>query len=104
MAKTNVLTEAQALELLALLLSSARIQLSEPKIYGPLRLLTAAERLSQLIYKQSSKEIKPFLKMLTDTAPDMHMRMSEEEWYKENLDMLCSEVAKQLVAHESEIE
>lgn len=97
MTKTHVLTEVQALELLALLLTSARIQLDEPAIYGPLRLLTAAERLSGFIEKKSSKDLRPFLKMLRDTIPPMHMRMSDEEWYKENLDALCRAVAQQLV-------
>jgi hypothetical protein len=97
MARTHVLTEAEALELLALLLTSARIQLDEPAIYGPLRLLTAAERLSQLIQEQSSKDLRPFLKMLLDTIPDMHMRMADTDWYQDNLDALCRAVAQQLV-------
>jgi hypothetical protein len=46
MASAMVLTEDEALELLAFLITAARTQLDEAAAYGPLRLLTAAGRLA----------------------------------------------------------
>ena len=48
MASAMVLTEDEALELLAFLVTAARTQLDEAAEYGPLRLLTAAGRLAGL--------------------------------------------------------
>jgi hypothetical protein len=43
----RVLTEGEAVELLAFLITSARALSSEPPDYGPMRLLSAAAKLSQ---------------------------------------------------------
>src|SRR5262249_12719415 len=49
MPTTLVLTEDEALELLAFLVTAARTQLDEAAEYGPLRLLLAASRLADAI-------------------------------------------------------
>ncbi|MCA0456254.1 MAG: DUF6092 family protein [Chloroflexi bacterium] len=92
-----VLTEEEALELLALLVTSARIQIDEPARYGPLRLLTAADRLSTFIKERASAEAQPMIAELTTTIPDMAMYMSDEERYVPTLDRLCRVVAQRLV-------
>ena len=94
-----VLTEAEAIELLALLITSARTQMDEPAHYGPLRLLTATERLSAMIVERSSDKSTAFLREAIDKIPDMHMNMSDVEGYTASLDELCREVAMCLLRH-----
>ena len=96
-----VLKEDEAIELLALLISSARIQMDEPAQYGPLRLLTAAERLSGLIVERSSEKSRAFLQDNIERIPDMHMAMSDLEAYTTGLDALCRSVAECLLRHSS---
>ena len=93
-----VLNEDEALELLALLITSARILLDEPAIYGPLRLLTTTDRLSGFIQDRVSPEVAPVIKKMVENIPEMHMRMSEDEWYRAHLDTLCRDIATVLVA------
>ena len=97
MAGQLVLSEEEAVELLALLITSARIQIDEPARYGPLRLLTAAERLSNFIKERASTEAQPMLTTLTSEIPNMAMYMSDEERYVGALDSLCRVVAQHLV-------
>ena len=92
-----VLTEDEGMELLALLISSARIQMHEQARYGPLRLLTAAERLSAFMLDRASPEGKTLLEITTGEIPDMHMNMADEEWYIGKLDDLCRAVAGHIV-------
>ncbi|MBI1281952.1 MAG: hypothetical protein GC179_27755 [Anaerolineaceae bacterium] len=99
MAGKLVLSEEEALELLALMITSARIQIDEPARYGPLRLLTAAERLSNFAKERASTETQPMLAALIDKIPDMAMYMSDEERYVGELDNLCRVVAQHLVDH-----
>ncbi|MCY3575328.1 MAG: DUF6092 family protein [Chloroflexi bacterium] len=96
-----VLKEDEAIELLALLITSARIQMDEPAHYGPLRLLTAAERLSSLIEARSSQKAREFLEGNIERIPAMHMRMSDVDAYTEGLDALCRAVAACLLRHSS---
>jgi hypothetical protein len=49
MSENFVLTEDEALELLAFLVTAARTQVGEPHEYGPLHLLIAANRLGDFI-------------------------------------------------------
>ncbi len=96
-----VLTEDEAIELLALLITSARIQLEEPAHYGPLRLLTATERLSGMIVERASDSSREFLQGNIDTIPDMHMTMADREAYRARLDELCRAVAQCLLRSSS---
>ena len=97
MAGQLVLSEEEAVELLALLITSSRIQIDEPARYGPLRLLTAAERLSNFIKERASAQAQPMLATLTREIPNMAMYMSDEERYVGALDALCRTVAQHLV-------
>lgn len=94
-----VLKEDEAIELLALLITSARIQMDEPAHYGPLRLLAAAEVLSSLIEARCSPKSRGFLKDNIERIPEMHMLMSDVETYTEGLDALCRDVAECLLRH-----
>ncbi len=97
MARQLVLSEEEAVELLALMITSARIQIDEPARYGPLRLLTAAERLSNFIKDRASAEAQSALATLTSEIPNMAMYMSDEERYVPALDNLCRVIAQLLV-------
>ena len=99
MSENWVLTETEAVELLALLISSARIQMDEPAHYGPLRLLTATERLSAMMLERSSDKSKAFLQDNIERIPELRMAMSDVETYKDGLDQLCREVAGCLLRH-----
>lgn len=101
MSKNWVLTEEEAVELLALLITSARIQMEEPANYGPLRLLTASERLSGMIVERASEKSREFLQENVDRIPHMHMAMSDVEAYIAALDERCRAVAACLLRHSS---
>ncbi len=94
-----VLTEAEAVELLALLVTSARTQMDEPAHYGPLRLLTATERLSAMMLERSSEKSKSFLQEVINRIPEMRMAMSDVDTYTDGLDHLCRAVAECLLRH-----
>ncbi len=99
MSENWVLTEEEAVELLSLLIISARTQLDEPAHYGPLRLLTATERLSAMILDRASDKSRAFLQESIDRIPAMHMAMSDVETYTDGLDHLCRNVAECLLRH-----
>ena len=99
MSENWVLKEDEAVELLALLISSARTQMDEPAHYGPLRLLTATERLSDMILERASAKSREFLQGNIERIPEMHMLMSDVETYTAGLDALCHDVAECLLRH-----
>ena len=104
MSEKWVLKEDEAIELLALLITSARIQMDEPAQYGPLRLLTATERLSGMIVERASDRSRDFLRGNIERIPDMHMNMSDLEAYTAGLDELCRSVAECLLRQSAEEE
>lgn len=99
MSENWVLTEEEAVELLALMITSSRTQMDEPTYYAPLRLLTATERLSAMIIERASEKSRDFLQDTIDRIPDMHMTMADVETYTEGLEHLCRQVAACLVRH-----
>ncbi|MCY3916612.1 MAG: DUF6092 family protein [Chloroflexi bacterium] len=104
MSENWVLKEDEAVELLALLITSARIQLDEPAHYGPLRLLTATERLSGMIRERSSDKSRAFLQENIERVPEMRMAMSDVESYTAALDERCRAVAACLLRHSAQAE
>lgn len=92
-----MLSEDEAIELLAFLVTSARIQVDEPAHYGCIRLLTAAERLSDFIIDRASPQARPVLETTRREVPQMHGRLSDLEDYVTRLDALCRAVAEHLV-------
>ena len=99
MSEKWVLTEDEAVELLALLITSARTQMDEPADYGPMRLLTATERLSAMMLERASDKSRGFLQDAIDRIPDMRMTMTDIEAYTNGLDHLCRQVAACLLRH-----
>src|SRR5438874_8845909 len=99
MSDNLVLTEDEALELLAFLVTSARTQASEPNEYGPLRLLSAASRLSQFMLERASPQTRALLTGPLQAIPSTETRMPDYDGYVAKLDALCSAVAQHLVQH-----
>ena len=99
MSENMALTEDEALELLAFLVTAARTQASEPNEYGPLRLLSAASRLSQFMLERASPETRALLTGPLREIPSTDTRMTDYEGYVARLDALCSAVAQHLVRH-----
>jgi hypothetical protein len=99
MAATMVLSEDEALELLAFLVTAARTQLDEAPEYGPLRLLTAAGRLADLVEARVSPQTRALLTGPLRQVPEMAVRTADPAGYAEKLDGVCRAVAEHLVAH-----
>ncbi|MCL5951046.1 MAG: DUF6092 family protein [Chloroflexi bacterium] len=101
MSETMVLNEDDVMELLAFLVSAARIQLDEPPYYAPMRLLSAAERLSLLAINRASPEGRQALEEIKTQILQIERgrRLSERPEDVPRLDALCRTVAQHLVNH-----
>jgi hypothetical protein len=99
MESTMVLTEDEALELLAFLVTAARTQLDEAAEYGPLRLLTAAGRLADFITGRASPATQQLLTGPLRALPDAALRSIDPAKYSAVLDAACQAVGKHLVDH-----
>ncbi|MER7004520.1 DUF6092 family protein [Dactylosporangium sp. NPDC000555] len=93
-----VLTEDEALELLAYLVTAARTQLDEAAEYGPLRLLTAAQRLAGYITPRVSPETRALLEGPIQHVPQTATRSADPDGYAASLDTVCRVLAEHLVA------
>ncbi|HYB40623.1 MAG TPA: DUF6092 family protein [Candidatus Methylomirabilis sp.] len=99
MTTAMVLSEDEALELLAFLVTAARTQLDEAAEYAPLRLLTAAGRLADLVEERVSPETRALLTGPLRQMPDLAVRTADPVGYTAALDSLCRAVAGHLVTH-----
>jgi hypothetical protein len=99
MASAMVLTEDEALELLALLVTAARTQLDEAAEYGPLRLLTAAGRLADFMAERASPATRAFLAGPLRALPDAVLRSIDPSKYAVELDAVCRAMGEHLVNH-----
>jgi len=99
MGATLVLTEEEALEVLAFLVSAARTQLTEAAEYAPLRMLTAAGRLAELMGPRASAETRAFLAGPLRAMPDAALRSANPAAYADQLDRVCAALARHLVTH-----
>jgi Family of unknown function (DUF6092) len=94
-----VLTEDEALELLAFLVTAARTQVDEAAEYGPLRLLTAANRLADAVADRVSPETRALLTGPLRQIPELALRTAAPAGYAAALDDLCRAVGEHLVVH-----
>jgi hypothetical protein len=95
---TGVLTEDEALELFAYLLTSARTQLDDPARYASMRLLSAAETLRDMITGRVSPEVDALFETTVGPASEAQEQVNDREVYTRSLDELCAIVARTLVA------
>jgi hypothetical protein len=94
-----VLTEDEALELLAFLVTAARTQLDEAAEYGSLRLLTAANRLADAVADRVSPATRALLIGPLRQIPELSVRTVDPAGYAAALDDVCRAVAEHLVIH-----
>lgn len=92
---TNAQLKAQAIKLLCFMISSAHGLLDEPKLYGPRRLVDAAEKLLELlegtdIYDPSWRELANHIR-----SGKNHMQR-DEDYSREFLDSVM-DIATQLL-------
>ncbi|RSS81167.1 DUF6092 family protein [Streptomyces sp. WAC06614] len=98
MSSTRVLDEDDAVELLAYLVSAARTQVDEAAEYAPLRLLTAAGRLADMIAPAASDGLRPFLEDIRQGFGETTLAAGDPDGYVDRLDGLCRTVALHLAA------
>ena len=96
---STVLTEDEALELLAFLVTAARTQLDEASEYGSLRLLTAASRLADAVADRVSPATRALLTGPLGQIPELAVRTADPAGYEAALDDLCRAVGEHLVVH-----
>jgi hypothetical protein len=94
-----VLSEDEALELLAFLVTAARTQVDEASEYAPLRLLTAAQRLSAAILERVSPATRRVLSESLTQIAAVETPSADPDGYRAKLDMMCVALAQHLVAH-----
>jgi hypothetical protein len=94
----GVLTEDEAVELFAYLLTSARTQLDDPARYASMRLLSAAETLRDRIAGRVSPELAATLEATVGPASVAQEQVNDLGIYTRDLDELCAIVARALVA------
>lgn len=94
-----VLTEDEALDLLAFLVTAARTQLDEAAEYGSLRLLTAAGRLADAVAGRVSPATRALVTGPLRQIPDLAVRTADPEGYAAALDGVCRAVGQHLVVH-----
>jgi Family of unknown function (DUF6092) len=92
-----VLDEGSAIELLAYLVTAARTQLDEAAEYAPMRLLTAAGRLAEMIEPNASAGLRPLLRDIRQQVSETAVQAGDPEGYTERLDALCQNIAQYLV-------
>lgn len=95
--ESMVLTEDEALELLAYLVTAARTQIDEAAEYGPFRLLSAAQRLAGFISPRASTATRQLLEGPIRQVPQTATRSADPDGYTAALDRMCAAVAEHLV-------
>ncbi len=93
----EILTEDEAIELFAFLLTSARSQLDDPCEYASMRLLSAAEDLRERIVDRVSPLTRALLRGTEEATTFAQMHTNDLEAYTSTLDQLCAQTARFLV-------
>src|SRR5262249_22418917 len=93
----RVLDQGDAVELLAYLVTAARTQVDEAPEYAPMRLLTAAGRLAELVEPSAGAGLRPLLRDIRQDFWKPAAQAGDQAGYVERLAALCRTVAKSLV-------
>src|SRR4029077_8489543 len=99
MTSAMVLTEDEALELLAFLVTAARTQLEEAAEDALRRMLTAAGRLADFIAERASPGTRGLLAGPLKELPDAARRAVDPTKYADHLDVVCRAGGEHLVSH-----
>ena len=92
-----VLSEEDAFELLAFLITSARGCINEPETYGTFRLIDAASRMIGFVLESGQAEDAEFLRGLKDEIDQRKLwLMTDEEAYFQFLRDVTRKIARQL--------
>ncbi len=86
----------EALELLSLLVTSARGLVAEPKEYGPRRLLAAATKLTQFMLPRADAHSRVYLLELEECAERVPT-LASQGLLTEALDAACELTGRELV-------
>ncbi len=92
-----VLSQSDALEVLAYLITAARTQLDEAAEYAPLRLMTAARKLADHLAARATPELRVLLAQL-DGLPPTATPSADRALYTALLDEICVALADCLLA------
>ena len=92
----RVLDEGDGVELLVYLVTAARTQVDEAAEYAPMRLLTAAGRLAEMVEPNASARLRPLLRDIRQGCSETAVQAGDPG-YVERLDALCRTVAEYLV-------
>ena len=93
----RVLDEGDGVELLAYLVTAARTQVDEAAEYAPMRLLTAASRLAEMVEPNASARLRPLLRDIRQGFSETAVQAGDPAGYVERLDALCLTIAQYLV-------
>jgi hypothetical protein len=97
MEQRMMVTEDDVFELLAFLVTSARLCVGEPKLYGTFRLVDGASRLLGFVLKSDQSEDKQTLQQLKDEIDEKKLLLTtDQEAYLNFLDDLTRKVAREL--------
>lgn len=92
-----VLTEAEALQLLAFLTASADISLFEPELYGPFRLIDAASQLAGYVLAHDPGDRRAFWEATkTEIDQKKGWLMWDRDGFREFLSEMPAKVADEL--------
>jgi hypothetical protein len=92
-----VLTEEEAIELIAFLITSAQSLSSEPSDYGPMRLLSAATKLSRQTADRMTGNWQALFMELSEQIPLwLRERERDPEGYHRSIDQCCQQIAREL--------
>jgi hypothetical protein len=92
----GVLSEDEALELFAYLVTSARTQLDEPARYASMRLLSAAEDLRDRVAGRVSPELAAVFARTEPLSSFAQEQINDRDAYTRSVDELCRIVAATL--------
>jgi len=93
MSMENIL-EDEHFQLLAFLLTSARGCIDEPPIYGPLRLIDAADKLISMLMEKYRGESKEFQEIRNKIEKARNLVITNEEEFIKTLDDLVISLSK----------
>ncbi len=105
MTEHMILTETEALQLLAYLTASAEITLLEPDLYGPFRLIDACSKLAGHVLQHNPGDSRNFWE---EIKAEIDLKklwlMSDRENFREFIKQMPAIVARELVRRDAKEE